>query len=44
MTLKVFLKDRKHEIITITDRDFCLVHKYLNERFGLVGWEGYEIK
>lgn len=44
MTIKVFISTRKTEIIqTEKFKNFCQIHEYLNKKFGLKGWDGYEI-
>lgn len=44
MKIKVYLGKRKSETILIDYTDnFCLIHKRLNEIYGVTGWEGYEV-
>jgi len=44
MTLKIWIKSGKSETITIQSTlNFCLIHKLLNERYGINGWLGYEV-
>lgn len=43
MTIKVFIHSRKSETIEIDRMNFCEIQTYLNKKFGLKGWLGYEV-
>ncbi len=42
MKIKVCIKARTFETITIPKMNFCEIHNFLNNKYGLKGWTGYE--
>jgi hypothetical protein len=42
--LKVYVKSRKSELLTTSNlKNRMEIHGYLNNHYGLKGWEGFEI-
>lgn len=44
MKIRVYLSNGKKEMILIDfTHNFCMIHKRLNEIYGITGWNGYKI-